>query len=43
MLVVFVYGIVLGLSRHRTGSLVTPLAIHGVINLAATLQVALLV
>ena len=42
LLVVFAYGIVLGFSRYRTGSLVTPLVIHGVINLGATLQVALL-
>ena len=42
LLIVFAYGIVLGLSRYRTGSLVTPLVIHGVINFLATLQVALL-
>lgn len=43
MLVVFATGIVLGLARHRTGSLITPLAIHGAVNLMATAQVALLV
>ena len=42
LLIVFIYGIVLGFSRYRTGSLVTPLVIHGVINFLATLQVALL-
>ena len=43
LFVVFVYGIVLGLSRWRTGSLITPLVIHCAINLGATLQVALMV
>ena len=43
LLVVFAVGLVLGLSRHRTGSLIPPLAIHSTMNLAATAQVALLV
>ena len=43
LLVVFVYGIVLGLARYRTGSLIAPLVIHGAINMIALLQVTLLV
>ena len=43
MLIVFAIGILLGLARHRTGSLIAPIAIHFVINLVATAQVALLV
>ena len=43
LLVVFVYGIVLGLARYRTGSLIAPLVIHGVINLLALIQVTLVV
>lgn len=43
LLVVFIFGIVLGLARHRTGSLIAPLVIHGAINLVALLQVTLLV
>ena len=42
LLTVFAIGIVLGLARSRTGSLVTPLVIHAFINLLAMLQVALL-
>ena len=42
LLAVFAIGIVLGFARSRTGSLVTPLVIHAVINLLATLHVALL-
>ena len=38
--VIFAYGIVLGYSRSRTGSLLTPTLIHAAINLVATLQVA---
>lgn len=41
--VVFVYGILLGLARYRTGSLIAPLVIHGAINLAAIVQVMLAV
>ena len=43
LLVVFVYGIVLGLARYRTGSLIAPLVIHGAINLIALVQVTVLV
>ena len=38
--VIFAYGIVLGYSRSRTGSLLTPILIHIAINLLAMLQVA---
>ena len=38
--VIFAYGIVLGFSRSRTGSLLTPILIHVAINLLAMLQVA---
>ena len=37
---VFVYGIVLGYSRSRTGSLLTPILIHVAINLVVMLQIA---
>ena len=43
LLVLFAYGIVLGLARCRTGSLIAPLVIHGTINLVAAVQLALLV
>ena len=43
LLVIFAYGIVLGLARYRTASLITPLVMHGAINLLALLQVTLLV
>lgn len=43
LLVLFLYGIVLGLARSRTESLIAPLVIHGTINLVATVQLALLV
>lgn len=42
LLAIFVYGIVLGLARYRTRSLIAPLVIHGAINLAALVQVTLL-
>lgn len=41
--VIFAYGIVLGYSRSRTGSLLTPTVIHVAINLVAMLQVARIV
>lgn len=39
---IFVLGILLGIARHRTGSLVVPLAIHAAVNLGANIQVAYL-
>lgn len=39
---VFVLGLVLGLARHRTGSLYAPIAMHGVSNLVATIESVLL-
>lgn len=42
LLAVLALGIVLGYSRSRTGSLVTPLVIHALVNLLAIMQVALL-
>ena len=38
---IFVFGIVLGIVRHKTGSLWSPLIMHAFSNLIATLQVAL--
>ncbi len=35
---IFVFGIFLGLARHRTRSLIVPIAIHGLMNLIATIQ-----
>lgn len=43
LMTVFAYGLVLGLARSRTGSLMAPLLIHGAINLVATVQITLLV
>ncbi len=42
LLAIFVYGIVLGLARYRTRSLITPLVMHGAINLVALVQVTIL-
>jgi len=42
LLAVLALGIVLGYARSRTGSLVTPLVIHALVNFLATMQVALL-
>lgn len=39
---IFVLGLLLGVARHRTGSLVVPLLIHVAINLTANIQVAYL-
>lgn len=37
---IFVLGIVFGIARLRSGSLYAPLAMHGVVNLIATVEVA---
>lgn len=37
---IFVLGLLLGLARHRTGSLIVPFVIHAAINLTANIQVA---
>lgn len=39
---VFVLGLLLGLARHRSGSLVVPVAMHVAVNVAACVQVAYL-
>lgn len=39
---VFVLGIFLGVARHRSGSLVVPVAMHAFVNMLACLQVAYL-
>lgn len=39
---IFILGLVLGIARHRSDSLVVPLAIHAAINLGATIQVLVL-
>ncbi|MCE2459967.1 MAG: CPBP family intramembrane metalloprotease [Pseudomonadales bacterium] len=39
---IFILGILLGIARHRTGSLWVPLIIHAAVNLAANIQVAYL-
>ena len=38
---IFVLGLALGLARTRTGSLLTAMAMHALVNVVATLQVAL--
>ena len=38
---VFVFGIIAGLARHRTGSIGVPILIHGVVNLVVTLETML--
>lgn len=40
---IFVLGLLLGVARHRTNSLIVPFVIHAAINLAANIQVAYLV
>ncbi|MCY4058931.1 MAG: CPBP family intramembrane metalloprotease [Gammaproteobacteria bacterium] len=40
---IFVLGLLLGVARHRTNSLVVPFTIHAAINLAANIQVAYLI
>lgn len=40
---IFIFGLVLGLARHRTDSLFVPLIIHAANNLAANLQVAYMI
>ena len=39
---IFALGIVLGLARHRSGTLVVPIVIHAAINLVANIQAAYL-
>ena len=39
---VFVLGLVLGVARHRTGSLYAPIVMHGLSNLVATIESAML-
>lgn len=39
---IFILGLVLGIARHRSGSLVVPLVVHAAINLAANVQVLVL-
>jgi membrane protease YdiL (CAAX protease family) len=41
MAVIFVMGLLLGLARARTGSLFVPLAAHGLANLIATVETAI--
>jgi len=43
MATIFVLGLLLGVFRLKTGSLWPPLVMHGLVNLLATVQVALLV
>lgn len=40
---IFVLGLLLGVARHRTNSLIVPFTIHAAINLAANVQVAYLI
>ena len=35
---IFLFGIVLGVARHRTGSLIVPIVLHGAMNLIATIE-----
>lgn len=42
MFVVFGLGLILGIARWRSGSVLLPIALHSMNNLAATLQIALL-
>lgn len=41
-LIIFVHGILLGIARHRTGSIWVPFLMHAVMNVIATLEVAYL-
>jgi len=41
MAYVLVIGVTLGIARHRSGSLYPPLAMHGLMNLTASVEVAL--
>lgn len=40
---IFVLGLLLGVARHRTNSLIVPFVIHAAINLTANIQVAYLI
>lgn len=40
---IFVLGLLLGVARHRTNSLIVPFVIHAAINLAANIQVAYMI
>ena len=39
---IFVLGVVLGIARHRSATIVVPLAMHALVNLVATVQLAYL-